>query len=335
MSCSIVFVIDPPGLIAEAVPLIFSIREHLPNAHVIAYCPKEKETLVPKIVRNIFDENEIEIRFFDGQNRFSPHYRQGNKLLAVSEYRETDFTIFLDTDVVVWQPFSLEEITIENTVCAAPEGVRSWPVDPNENWPDVYRLYNLEVPTRNVRLAKTGGSSKPYFNGGVVAFPNKVDGLDCSFGQLWLETAQELDHSDVLITSRPWLDQVSLPISIARSGLDWTALSINWNLSLSRPFGGQSEMSKDKKDRANRAIAKVNKVEPYFLHYHKPKFFWGTKFEGYLDRLTTSKTSFGNYRDLVGYLRGGSRAHHGYDEAERRKGTGPAYRAVGRGALAG
>ena len=303
MSCSIVFVIDPPGLIAEAVPLISSIREHLPNAHVIAYCPKEKETLVPKIVRNIFDENEIEIRFFDGQNRFSPHYRQGNKLLAVSEYRETDFTIFLDTDVVVWQPFSLEEITIENTVCAAPEGVRSWPVDPNENWPDVYRLYNLEVPTRNVRLAKTGGSSKPYFNGGVVAFPNKVDGLDCSFGQLWLETAQELDHSDVLITSRPWLDQVSLPISIARSGLDWTALSINWNLSLSRPFGGQSEMSKDKKDRANRAIAKVNKVEPYFLHYHKPKFFWGTKFEGYLDRLTTSKTSFGNYRDLVGYLK--------------------------------
>ena len=303
MNCSIVFVIDPPGLVAEAIPLVLSIREHLPNTQVIAYCPKEKEALVPKLVQDIFDKAAIETRYFDGQNRFSPHYRQGKKLLAVSGERETDFTLFLDTDVVVWQPFLLEEINIQNTVCAAPEGVRTWPADPNDNWANVYHFFDLEVPDRVVRLAKSGGTSEPYFNGGVVAFPNAVEGLDCSFGQLWLKTAQEIEDNNVLFTSRPWLDQVSLPISIAREGLDWVALSKKWNLSLSRPFAGKDKLSEVSIDRAKRAIAKVNNEDPNFLHYHKPKFFWGTKFEGYLDRLVASNTEFDRYRSVAEHLK--------------------------------
>ncbi|MCP4183565.1 MAG: hypothetical protein GY761_09640 [Hyphomicrobiales bacterium] len=302
MSSSIIFVIDPPQLIAEAVPLVISLRQYMPDAHVIAYCPDKKEQLIPPMVREIFTKYRIELRYFDATRRFEPNYRQGNKILAAAEPRETKYTLFLDTDIVAWKRFPLREVGIADTVLAAPEGMRSWPAGNGDSWEKAYGHFAMDVPTSRVRLVKTGGQSEPYFNGGVLAFPNVLPNRSESFGELWLQTAQDLDSSSAIMKTRPWLDQVSFPICIARAKLRWTALPIEWNLSLSRPYN-RDPLPSDLAERAERAVARIDSIDAYFLHYHKPKFFWHTKYEGYLDRLISDNTAFENYRTFARLLK--------------------------------
>ena len=46
MKIALIYVIDPPALTIQAILLSASVRRHLPDADLIAYCPEEKITQV-------------------------------------------------------------------------------------------------------------------------------------------------------------------------------------------------------------------------------------------------------------------------------------------------
>lgn len=107
---TIIFVLDPPGLTRDSIILLSTIRKMLGDVKVIAYMPEEKaEFLFPYVVE-FYDRMGTEIRTFSAKDRFSPPYKQGNKLLACLQPRETEYTLFLDTDTIIAAPFSRTDL---------------------------------------------------------------------------------------------------------------------------------------------------------------------------------------------------------------------------------
>ncbi|MDS9467364.1 hypothetical protein RGQ15_07220 [Paracoccus sp. MBLB3053] len=293
---SIIFVLDPPKLIADGILLVASIRRHMPDTEVIGYCPAEKAEMIPPQVSEFFKANNAEIRYFEATGKFDPPYPHGNKILASAEPRSTGFTLFLDTDIVLWQAFEPSEILHDNTVSAAPEGVMTWGKS-SESWPRVYKMFDMEPPEETINLARSGRPSKPYFNAGVVGFPNVAVAGFPNFGALWLDTAQKIGANPKVEESRPWLDQISMPVAIARAGWAYLLLENRWNLSLSRKEA-EPDMPGKKLERIDETVSRMNGEDAVILHYHSPKFLYGTRYEGYFEDLTREFTCFSKLEEM-------------------------------------
>jgi hypothetical protein len=92
----------------------------------------------------------------------------------------------------------------------------------DDRWDRAYAHFGLPYPTERVRLLR--GRKKqfvPYFNAGFVAFPDRPEAEgQPRFADRWVETALDLDHNCRIGGKRPWLDQISLPLTLARFGYD-------------------------------------------------------------------------------------------------------------------
>lgn len=281
---SIIFVIDPPALTIQSILLVASVRKHLPLADLIAYCPSEKAKDLPPQMVEFFNATNTQLKYMDTEGTFSPRYKQGNKLIAATQHRPNKHSIFLDTDVVFWQHFDLDSMVSPNTVSAAPEGRYTWG-KPAGHWEQAYSVFGLSVPEGRIKLARSGAVSPPYFNAGVVGFPQE-------FAEVWLETAKELDDPKHNIPRRrPWLDQIALPVAIERSGMKYRVLDDRYNLSLThRNITPQLAPHLAKK--AQKEIDRLNNVDPFILHYHQAGAPKGLRYEGYLDSLIRTWTVF-------------------------------------------
>jgi hypothetical protein len=65
----------------------------------------------------------------------------------------------------------------------------------------------------------------PYYSAGFVLFPETHrTPKGQSFPEVWYDTACGIDAIPDLPGKRPYLDQLSLPVAIARAGLGWNEL---------------------------------------------------------------------------------------------------------------
>lgn len=290
MKIALIYVIDPPALTIQAILLSASVRRHLPDADLIAYCPEEKINQVPPQMREYLAHTGTHIATMPTEGSFAPRYKQGNKLLAAAQPRAHDFTIFLDTDIVVWQPFDLAGMVEPGAVSAAPEGRYTWGKKAG-HWETAYGVFGLTVPEDRVKLVRTGAMSPPYFNAGVVGFPTE-------FGKLWLETAQELDRSTHAVSGRrPWLDQIALPIAMRRAGLSHKHLDDRFNLSTSHtPV--KDTMPRNRQVKKQAEIDRLNGMDPFLIHYHAIGSLKDLRYAGYEDDLLQEFTIFRSLEDM-------------------------------------
>ncbi len=292
---SIVFVIDPPGLVLDAILLMASIRAHMQHVHVVPYCPEHRRERIPYQLTEFFEHMNAPIQFMDTEGYFEPHYKQGNKLIALAQPRSTEYTLFLDTDTMVMRPFNPAEILQRQTLSACPEGVYTWGKGP-KMWPTVYAMFGLEVPEERIRLAKSGALSPPYFNAGVVGFENKTaDGR--SFAEVWMETAQLIDANKDIPQRRPWLDQISLPIAAKRAGYMVNVLEKEWNLSLTHKRIDEAP-NEHKKVQAQKVIDNLNQTEPAIIHYHNRSAMSDLKYCDLPDKMVVEFTCFESFHEM-------------------------------------
>lgn len=233
--CSLIYVIDPPHLMSPAIPLLLSLRRHHPDATITPYCPMGRLQDVPKRIRALHDTLGAPIREMTrepafSRKRYNKPYPHGNKLLAVAERRETSRAIFLDTDTYLARPLTDERLFQPDAVAVVPESVAGFARRFIEIWDATYAIFGLTTPTGRVRMLRTDRESPPYFNAGFVSFPEATPSGE-RFGELWLDTAMTLDfHPSVDDEAkRPWLDQASLPVAIARAGARYEELEPDFN----------------------------------------------------------------------------------------------------------
>lgn len=219
--------------------LAATLRQHCDNAaRVTAFVPTSGIPTLSPLLRDVFKATGTEVHGFSVRSRmWRKPYPHGNKIIACAAAqagaaKETRRITFLDTDMICTADL-IAALPTNDTVAVVPEGKPTWGENAS-TWQRAYDFFDLPLPEERVHLVR--GRKReflPYFNAGMVSFPTFVRGkTDTGFAEAWADTASRFDRCGVA-GKRPWLDQISLPLTFYREGFAWTALGESYNYSLS------------------------------------------------------------------------------------------------------
>lgn len=223
---TVFFIVEPPRYELMACYLAGSLRQQFgQTVDLVGYCPDEKLSSVSQDVIAVLAKLGCEVRPFKVAGRFSPDYPHGNKILATLEPRETEFSAFFDSDVLCLRPNKVENIIKDGHVSLTPAASMVW--GNGKTWHLIYETCGMPLPKDRVRLMRQKGDRErlPYFSSGLFSFPEKHRNADGrSFAEAWMDVAQTIDKKEEIPGRRPYLDQISLPLAIQKSGLGWNIL---------------------------------------------------------------------------------------------------------------
>lgn len=223
---TIFYIVEPPDYQVMACTLLASIRKHFPaNVKAVGYCPEHRyDDLMPE-VHQAHEMMGSEVRTFKTDGMFDPAYPHGNKILATLEKRDSDYSMFVDSDVLFLRDNDPRNIVKPGHVSCSMAASMVWAKDKEALWGQIYGALDMDIPPERYTLMrrKAQGPVIPYFSSGLVAFPEKDEGKG-RFADVWYDTARKIDTVETLENRRPYLDQMSLPGAIRRAGLDWNIL---------------------------------------------------------------------------------------------------------------
>ncbi len=223
---TVYFIVEPPDYQVMACYLAASLREQFGDTvALVGYCPAPKIDTVHAEVKATLAKLTCDLRTFAVDGCFDPPYPHGNKLLATLEPRDTEFSCFMDSDILCLRPNAVENIIKPGHVSLTPAASMGW--GKQAIWASIYAAAGLPMPGERIRLMKQkkGNGRIPYFSSGLFSFPEQYRTPDGkSFPQVWMDIAQTLDANPDIPSKRPYLDQMSLPLAIQKSGLAWNLL---------------------------------------------------------------------------------------------------------------
>lgn len=216
------YIVEPPNYDILACTLLASIRCHFSAEEVacIGYVPEQKMIDVHPSVFKAHEMMGAEIRSMKTDGMWRDSYPHGNKIIAAMQPRESEFSAFVDSDVVFIRPNQVSNLVRDAHVSCSVAASMYWA--PNDIWDTIYGAFEMPVPEERVYLMRQRKRPKvPYFSSGFVLFPESGGER---FPDVWYETARRIDEIETLENRRPYLDQMSLPVAIRRSGLSWNEL---------------------------------------------------------------------------------------------------------------
>lgn len=273
---AILFVADGARLEAQSWLLAGSLAQvHGPEVRRYAYAAPAWVPQVSATTRAIYEATGVELRALAEPPNWKKDYPHGNKIVAACDDRGAAVSVFLDTDMVCARPLTEFADLPAETVAAAPEGRATWG-DENERWERAYAHFNLPFPTERIRLLRGNRQEfVPYYNAGLVAFAEARHADGRRFAEHWLDTALDFDRNCKIAQKRPWLDQIALPLTLARFGYKTQVLGESYNYSLS-----------------NRGEY-ADTPDAHVLHYHRNQFLaqapqWPEICAGIFDKIPVS-----------------------------------------------
>jgi len=237
------------------------------GVHLYAYAGPDWLPQIGPVTRAIYTEAAVDLRPLPLAPDWAKPYPHGNKIVAATDRRGAGRGIFLDTDMICLRPLTDLSDLPDTHVAAAPEGRPTW--GPDDRWQRAYEHFGLPLPAERVRLMRGKRPEHlPYFNAGLVAMPETARADGKRFADHWLETALDFDHRCAIAHKRPWLDQITLPLTMARFGYTAHVLDESWNHALS-----------------HRGSAIADTPDVHVLHYHRCMFLEAApQWPGILDR---------------------------------------------------
>lgn len=233
---------------------LWHAHEGREGVHLHAYLGAETAADLSRVTRSIYRRAGVACHPLPPAPDWAKPYPHGNKIVAATHRRGPGRSIFLDTDMICLKPLDGLASLDSDEVAAAPEGKPTWG-DENNRWQRAYDHFGLPLPTERVRLLRGKRIEfYPYYNAGLVAFSDAEDAEGNTFADRWLETALAFDHDCKIAHKRPWLDQITLPLCLARFGYRAHVLDESYNYSLSH--------------RGDYAAT----PDAHILHYHRARF---------------------------------------------------------------
>ncbi len=222
-SYSFCFVCQRGVIEVMALLLVMSLRRNLfCRYELIAAWPSEYGELRPWLLLELERQG---VKMIEIKNKITKSYAIGNKLSCLEEAAKIaigDYLVFLDTDIFCNESFYGVQ---EMRGCGV--GVRvagkAHLGEGEEGWKKLYDQFDLELPIERVECGRTHQISLPYFNAGFLAVQKGSE-----LPSLWLKTAQAIFNREIFFELR-FLDQVSLPIAIARAGIKYCCLPEKYN----------------------------------------------------------------------------------------------------------
>lgn len=162
-SLTIFYIVEPPDYEILACYLLASIRTHFPeNVRVIGYCPEHRLHELHPAVLEAHKRMNAEIRTFRVKDQFSSPYPHGNKILASCEKRETDYSMFVDSDILFLRPNTVSALIAPDHVSCSPAASMVWAKQ--DIWDTIYNALGMEIPSERINLMRRGRNVVPYFS---------------------------------------------------------------------------------------------------------------------------------------------------------------------------
>lgn len=216
------YIVEPPEYEIMACTLLASIRTHFgSDVTAIGYCPEDRMAELHPAVFKAHEMMGAEIRPMKTEGMWDEPYPHGNKIVATLQPRDSEYSAFIDSDVLFLRANSPEKLIREGHVSCSVAASMVWA--PKDIWDQVYSIFDMPVPSERVRLMRQRHRSIPYYSSGLVVFPENA-GSQGRFADVWYDTARMIDRVETIPKRRPYLDQLSLPVAIRRAGLDWNEL---------------------------------------------------------------------------------------------------------------
>lgn len=220
------FIVEPPKYQMMACYLAASIRENFGDqVAMVGYCPAHRMGELDTGAVEVLGRMGCEVRPMQTEGRFDPPYPHGNKLLATLERRETEYSCFLDSDILFLRPNSVENLIHPGHVSLTPAASMGWAGQ--DVWPGLYAAVGVDMPEARIRLMnQRGGKDRmPYFSSGLYCFAEAHENAEGKrFPEVWMDVAQTIDATEGVPAKRPYLDQMTLPLAILKAGLRWHML---------------------------------------------------------------------------------------------------------------
>ena len=209
----ITFVCEPGELETKSMLLATSLRHHNDtNIELVAAIPSHHADADFITIHTHDLLSELNIRTEKISNPLSFDYPIGNKLACLDIDSTANKIIFLDSDILCLS--TIPDQAFSAAICAKPADLATYSKH-QADWNRVYQLFDLPLPTSTLSIMSTASQElmPPYFNAGVIAIDNDID-----LYTTWTECCQRIDLDDSITNKRPWLDQIGLPLAIARLG---------------------------------------------------------------------------------------------------------------------
>ena len=220
--------------------LAASIRKHMaPDVDLVGYCPASRWNEMDPCAVEVLRRLRCDIRPIETGGRFDPPYPHGNKILASLEPKDTDFSAFLDSDMLMLRDCKVEELVRPAAVGVVPSTSMRW--GDQSVWPPLYRAFGLEVPKERITMTRDKRQRvAPYFNAGLLVIDERHRNADGRrYSEVWMDTAEKIDTLPGVENRRPYLDQMSMPIAIVRAGMEWSLLPERYNYSIGGNLRGK------------------------------------------------------------------------------------------------
>lgn len=238
---TMVLVIHGGPLEAKSALLAASLAEHyLPGRILVRLMtPDNLWGRISDATASLLGDLGVEI--IAARNEIDASYPHGNKITALAGVSGP--AVFLDSDILLLAPFTW------HYMLAGDSALKPADLDTFQggggSWAKVWDLFGMDPPAKRYRATISDAPMRPYFNAGFISVRDG-DG----FARMWLDTARKIDSDPTILNKRPWLDQVALPVALARLGWMTRTLPDAFNYPCH--------------------LASLSGLAPYFAHYHWP-----------------------------------------------------------------
>lgn len=215
MNASVSFVCEPGRLEAQAVVLAASLREWHPDLELVAAAPRAPADVTSRVL------SDLRVRIEPIVNPVAEDYPIGHKVAALGAGLPRGLRLFLDTDTLCVRPLDWQVV---RTHPFAAKSADMATFGDTPTWQRLYQRFGLALPPQRMVASVSEVLMHPYFNAGMIA-TTEAAGL----APEWARICRAIDAMEDINPRRPWLDQIALPIAVARLGLAWRSLDEAWN----------------------------------------------------------------------------------------------------------
>lgn len=214
MNYCFVFVCQAGELEVKSLLLAASLRRHLRcDYELVAAIPRPEAIWGTPSAATLALLHRLEARTAAIENPIDAGYPIGNKLACLGIETAAGKVVFLDSDMLCLREFEGGRRFERSQVNVKPADLATFGSDP-ARWRAAYGACGLEVPAQRVCATVSGETMPPYFNAGFVAALRAS-----SLAAEWIACARILEGDPSVPDKRPWLDQIALPVALARLGL--------------------------------------------------------------------------------------------------------------------
>jgi hypothetical protein len=227
-SFAIVFICEPGELEIKSLLLAYSLRKNLKADYtLVVLIPEYHESLIKPETYQIFNNLNVEVQYFENalmknKLKLMPGDAMSNKFYAIKKIENSLDILFLDSDIICLNTFSLELFSTE--IAAKPADFSL-----NANWEEIYLLVGTTYPKTKIRCTVDSIEGPPYYNTGVVYLEKSIHENICKY---WEEYFLFFSRNEILgkkLFNAFHRDQLAFALSVEKIGIGCMILDEQFN----------------------------------------------------------------------------------------------------------